>query len=120
MLTVKLARGNTMKIMEAQTIKIVPVGKPKEGNIPAEVTRIVKELGANEVHVLGAECPTCNGPQPCTNAVREIVLTNNGRNESVFVGYEGSESIADPVELWDCAYIENAHGATTERVYGQP
>lgn len=96
MLTVKLTTTTKMKIMEAQTVTINPVGKPtinqdKEAGVP-----------------------------PCTNAVKEIVLTTNGHSQSVFVGYEGAESIADPVELWDCAYIENAHGATTERVYGQP
>ncbi len=116
MLTVKIVRGNTTKIVEADTIKIVPVGKPAN-DIPAEVKKIAQELGDKEVHVLGADCPTCEVP-PCTNAVREVILTKNKTSESFFVGYEGSESIADPVELWDCAYIENAHGATTERVCG--
>ena len=120
MLTVKLTLGYTMQIVEAQTIKVIPVGKPKQAAIPAEVTNIAKDLGHEELHVLGADCPTCNGPQPCTNAVREIMLTSNGRTQSFFVGYEGAESICGPVELWECAYIENAHGATTERIHGEP
>jgi len=111
MLTVKLERGSTMKIVEAETIKIIPVGKPVAPEVPKEVMRIAKELGHDEVHVLGE-------PLPCTNAVREIIATFNGRDQSFFVGYEGSESICGPVELWNCAYIENSQGATTEKVHG--
>ena len=96
MFTVKLIRGKVTKIVSANSINIFPAGTPSNKNEGEGTTQI---------------------PQ-ATNQVREMSVetTRGGQPETFFVGYEGAVCIHGPVELWDCAYIENANGATTERV----
>jgi hypothetical protein len=95
MLTVKLMKGHTMKIVEATTVNIFPAGKCEPVPTPQ---------GSEPM-----ELPTCK--------VREISLdTYRGVKEAYFVGNAGAECQYGPVELWDCAYIENVHGATTEKI----
>jgi len=96
MFTVKLIRGNVTKLVAATTIVIYPAGKPEEAN----------------------ESPA--PPVVMTNKMREIsVETSSGQKQAFYIGDDASREAAGiPVqELWDHAFIENANGATTERVY---
>jgi len=99
MFTVKLIRGKVTKIVEASSINIFPAGTP-----------------SNKADVISKE-ENPSVPQ-ATNKVREISVETQrgGQPETFFIGYEDATCIHGPVELWDCAYIENSHGATTERV----
>lgn len=98
MFTVKLIRGKVAKIVAAVSINIFPAGKPATDDTVKEANSTVPQA---------------------TNQVREMSLETlrNGEPETFFVGYEGAICVHGPVELWDCAYIENASGATTERVH---
>lgn len=96
MLTVKLMKGHVTKIVEAIEVNIYPAGKPEP-------------------------VPTPIGGQPTslpTNKVREVAgSTPNGGSFAFYISDSDAECQAGVVDLWDCAYIENAHGATTERVH---
>jgi hypothetical protein len=93
MFTVKLVRNNTMRLVEAETINIYPAGLPDtEG--------------------------TADNPAPLTNKIRGISVTLGGKMEVFHVGDDPSQITGD-VDLYECAYIENSNGSTTERVYGQ-
>jgi hypothetical protein len=95
MLTVKLMKDHTVTIIEATEVKIFPAGHAKGSG---------------------------GDPKKRTNEVREIEVKLHSGNTV------GGYYVADPhkprpqgwaeeVEFYDCAYIENAHGATTERVH---
>lgn len=94
MLTVKLYRGHTTRIVEATSVEIFACGKAKGSD---------------------------DNPKLRTNKVREIsVLTHSGNHEVFFIAdddkqlansHAGAQS-----HFWMGAYIENAHGATTETV----
>ncbi|HLW51299.1 MAG TPA: hypothetical protein VKW06_00525 [Candidatus Angelobacter sp.] len=95
MLTVKLCKGHTMKIVEASEVEIFPCGRAP--NSDAE-------------------------PEKRTNSVREIAVTRWNGSHDVFYVSDGpvNDKVAHSgvdVEYFDCAYIENAHGATTEKVH---
>lgn len=93
MLTVKLCKGHSTKIIEALDVSVFPCGKTEGSDI---------------------------NPKLRTNSVREIaVRTSEGKYEAFWVGRpeNASQCEAGPVDdLYDVAYIENAHGATTETV----
>lgn len=96
MLTVKLYKSHTMKIVEAEEVNIYPAGSPEP-------------------------IPTPLGSEPMslpTNTVREIsVITHTGKQQAFYVShYPRPDNFALEVEFYDHAYIENAHGATTETV----
>jgi hypothetical protein len=97
MFTVKLIRGKVTKIVGANSINIFPAGKPAADDTVKEANQTVPEA-TNQVREMSVE--TINGGQP----------------QTFFIGYEGAACIHGKVELWDVAYIENANGATTERV----
>ena len=95
MLTVKLVRGHEMKIVEAVDVTVRNAGKPHP-NVVAPA----------------------NHP---TDSIREVsVRLHAGHTESFYVSQlgalPGSAMGGEPIPTWDVAYIENAHGATTERV----
>lgn len=95
MLTVKLCKGHRMKIVEASEVEVFPCGRAEQSD---------------------------EKPEARTNKVREISLTRwNGSHDVFYVSDEAvtpENSHAGPdEETFDCAYIENAHGATTERVH---
>lgn len=98
MLTIKLMKGHTMKIVEATEVNIYPAGKP--------------EL-----------VPTKKGAEPMelpTNKIRELsVKLYTGQQEAFYIS-DGDltphEHLGSIETLWDCAYVENAHGATTEKI----
>lgn len=95
MLTVKLVRGHEMKIVEAVDVTVRNAGKP-DPNVVAPA----------------------NHP---TDSIREVsVRLHPGHTESFYVSQlgalPGSATGGEPIPTWDVAYIENAHGATTERV----
>lgn len=98
MLTVKLYRGHTTRIVEATSVETFACGK--------------------------AEGSDAN-PTLRTNKVREIsVLTPGGAQEVFYVAddkkqFENSHGSGPQFggsHFWNGAYIENAHGATTETV----
>lgn len=90
MLTVKLIRGHEMHIVEAVDVIVRNVGKP-DPNVIAST----------------------NHP---TDSIREVsVLLHAGHRESFHVSQLGALP-GSGIPTWDVAYIENAHGATTERV----
>jgi hypothetical protein len=96
MFTVKLIRGKVTKIVGANSINIFPAGAPSNKNKGEGTTQIPE--ATNQVREMSVE--TINGGQP----------------QTFFIGYEGASCIHGQVELWEVAYIENANGATTERV----
>lgn len=97
MFTVKLCKGHSIKLVEAVEVNVYPCG-------PA--------LGSDK------------DPKKRTNALREIAgITPEGTSFAYYV-CDRSKPIpkdnfgfADVVEFYDCAYIENARGATTETVH---
>jgi hypothetical protein len=97
MFTVKLIKGKVTKIVAAKSISIFPSGMPSN--------KATVELASSNVTIPEA-----------TNQVREMSLEINNEQQTFFVGYEGASCIHGDVALWDCAYIENANGATTEKV----
>lgn len=92
MFTVKLMRGHTIKILQAEQVDIYPAG-------PA--TGIADE------------------PKDRTTEVLEVVL-KNGDATQMFPIYDTGKprpaSWHDTVEFFDMAYIENERGATTQVV----
>lgn len=91
MMTVKLYKGHITKLVEAVEINIFPCGRAE---------------GSDQ------------DPKLRTNKVREIeVVTHSGKTAVFYVSDGEAESQFGPgVETWNGAYIENAHGATTETV----
>lgn len=94
MLTVKLCKGKTIKIIEAVEVSVFASG-----------------------HAEGSD----NDPSKRTNEVRELEIKLHSGN--TVGGYYVADphkprpqGWADEVQFYDCAYIENAHGATTETV----
>ena len=87
MLTVKLMKGHVTKIIEATEVNIYPAHKGDDGRMD--------------------------------NKIREVAGTKYDGNSFAFFVAEDSrhDGFADTVEFYKCAYIENAHGATTEKVY---
>lgn len=102
MLTVKLVKGPDIKIVEAVEVNVLNAGRPKEPVIaPAGfATGAIREIHVSKWNESHRVYYVSNGP---VNA--DTCLTNR-----VFDGEA-------PVEVFDHAYIENAHGATTESVY---
>lgn len=97
MLTVKLVRGNTTKIVEAVEVDINAAGKPDP----------LSEEGKEDTQ-----------PRPMTNKVRAIkAYLHDGKEAWYYVASSDADCGNGALELWDYAYIENAHGATTEKVY---
>jgi hypothetical protein len=96
MLTVKLCKGHTIKIVEATEVNVYNCG-------PAP----------------GSE----QDPGKRTGDVREIAGSSwDGKSFAFYIVDpdrpipEDHYGFARDVEFWHCAYIENAHGATTETV----
>jgi hypothetical protein len=96
MLTVKLCKGHTTKIIEATEVNVYNCG-PFAGS-DADASKRVSD-------------------------VREIAGTSWGGKSFAFYIVDPNKKIPDDyygfareVIFWDCAYIENAHGATTETV----
>jgi hypothetical protein len=99
MLTVKLYRGHTTRIVEATSIEVFACGKAEGSD----------------------EKPTLR-----TNKVRELSVVNdvNGKQEVFYIADDGEQFAnshgSGPYlgggHFWNGAYIENAHGATTETV----
>jgi hypothetical protein len=93
MLTVKLMKGNSTKIIEAVEVDIHPCGRAEGSD---------------------------DNPKRRTNKVREIIVrTHSGSRDAFYVSVTpGVDSHAgESADMWDCAFIENAHGATTEAVH---
>ena len=95
MFTVKLVRSQEMKIVEAVGVSVYNVGKPH---------------------------PTLDSPKAIAtvdyinDSIREIrVQLAEGHTESFYVSQLGILPGSE-IPTWDMAYIENSHGATTERV----
>jgi hypothetical protein len=96
MLTVKLMRGHTIKIVEATEVNVYNSG-------PAQ----------------GSE----QDPAKRTGDVREVAGRSwDGKTFAFYIvdPYKPIPSdhygFALEVDFWDCAYVENAHGATTETI----
>lgn len=123
MFTVKLVRQNTITLVEAETVRIYPAGKP--GTQREEQQCSYQHEGRYWKCVLdegheGEHKATGRPEQPCvsTNRVRGISITLFGKMQVFHVGDDPSQ-IAGDVDLYDCAFIENSEGATTERVYAK-
>lgn len=94
MLTVKLCKGKTIKIIEAVEVSVFASGHAEGGD---------------------------SDPTKRTNEVREIeIKLHSGSTVGGYYIADPRESRpkgwAEEVQFYDCAYIENAHGATTETV----
>src|SRR5437899_497128 len=94
MLTLKLYRGHVTKIVEATELNIFPCGRADGSD---------------------------DDPTKRTNKVREIAITPYGGDPQVFFIADNEEALknaycGDLAPFWNGAYIENAHGATTETV----
>jgi hypothetical protein len=96
MLTVKLYKGHTIKIVEATEVNVYNCGPaPGSADDPRKRTRAVREVaglgwhgGSFAFYVVDPDVPVP----------------------------EDHHGFAPQVDFWDVAYIENAHGATTETV----
>ena len=94
MLTVKLMRHHVTRIVEATHVAIYPAGKAEGSD---------------------------DNPTLRTNKVRELLVTTHSGSDFCFVIASNPDDVANSHldlngEFWHCAYIENAHGATTETV----
>lgn len=96
MFTVKLQKGHTMKIVEATEVNVYNCG-PFPGSDTDPNKRVVD--------------------------VREVAGTSRDGESFAFYIVDPNKPIpadrygfAPELEFWHCAYIENAHGATTETV----
>jgi hypothetical protein len=96
MLTVKLCKGSTTKIVEATEVNIYNSGPSAGSDVD---------------------------PRKRTGEVREVTGTSwNGNNFAFYVADphktlpKDNFGFAPQVDFWGSAYIENAHGATTEVV----
>lgn len=94
MFTVKFYKGHTSKIVEAECINIYPAGATETGDKPGTRTNKVREV--------------------------QIVVPAAAKADVYYVGYsdaaiEGYPDIPVPT-LYDVAFIENSHGATTETI----
>jgi hypothetical protein len=90
MFTVKLCKGHTMRLIEAVEVNIYPCGRAAGGD---------------------------DDPSKRTNKVREIAVeTSTGQHLAFYVGYEPDTHLTGVTDWWDGAFIENAHGSTTENV----
>lgn len=96
MLTVKVCKGSTTKIVEATEVNVYNSG-------PA----------------LGSD----GDPSKRTGDVREVAGKSWDGKSFAFYITDPNKPIPDDhygfareVDFWNCAYIENAHGATTETV----
>lgn len=105
MFTVKLMRHNTITLVEAERVHIFPAGMPEQRD---HISRMDCPGGE------GCKCP----PQPLTNKIRGISVTMFSKMEHFYIG-DDPAFIPNDVDLYECAFIENSEGATTERVYGQ-
>ena len=97
MFTVKLFKGHSIKFIEAVEVNIYPCG-PAPGSDRDLTLR--------------------------TNEVRSIEgMTPEGKSFAFYVTDaskpipNGRFGLAEKVDLYDCAYIENSRGATTERIF---
>ena len=99
MFTVKLQRGRDMKLVQAEEINIYPCGHA-DGSDQDPDKRTTAVLSIETRVGAEADCfwiaDTKSGPD-----------SRNGKRP---------EGFADCVIFYDCAYIENEHGATTEVV----
>jgi len=88
-MTLKLLKDGVVKIVEVTQVDVFPCGKAK-----------------------GSDAK----PHLRTNKVREIsAATPDGQRLTFYVGF-AEESYAGDADRWAIAYVENAHGATTETV----
>jgi hypothetical protein len=72
---------------------------------------------AEKVHVYPAGTPeTTDGI--ATNKIRAVSVSLMGKMEVFHVG-DDPKHFGGDVDLYECAFIENSNGSTTERVYGQ-
>lgn len=100
MFTVKLCRGHVIELVEAKKVSIFPCGRSENSD---------------------------NDPTKRTNQVREVAVITSDGNSVVFYiadspdhiknSHAVPELMALSTEHWDCAYIENSNGATTERIH---
>jgi hypothetical protein len=96
MLTVKLCKGSTTKVVEATEVNIYNAGPAPGSDVD---------------------------PRKRTGEVREVAGTSwDGKTFAFYIADphralpEDHFGFAAEVDFWGCAYIENAHGATTETV----
>ena len=92
MFTIKLYRGHTMRLLQAESVQIFAAG-------PA--TKMADEV------------------KDRTNDVREIALSGSQDGSQVFYVSKAKcwANQDNPTDVYNYAYIENALGATTEKVY---
>ena len=94
MFTIKLYRGHTMRLLQAESVEIFSAG-PLEKTAP--------------------------NPKDRTNDVREISLCGGPNGCEVFyLAKEGVKCWVSELQsqsLYNYAYVENDRGATTEKVY---
>lgn len=96
MLTVKLCKGRVTKIVEATEVNIYPCGPDAGSDLD---------------------------PSKRTSSIFEVSGTSwDGKSFAFYVrdlqkpAPEDNFGFAPEVDFYGCAYIENAHGATTETV----
>lgn len=94
MFTVKFYKGHTSKIVEAETINIFPAGETETGEKSGKPSNKVREV--------------------------QIVLPAQAKADVYYVGEPNAEVLGYPLDemppIYDVAFIENSHGATTETV----
>ena len=99
-MTVKLLRAGVTRIVEATEVSIYSVGTPDPSVIAPKDLPTAKIRAISVTRHSGGLSLfyVSNGPvnrETCTDNISEVEIT----------------------EVFDCAYIENAHGATTEKVH---
>ncbi len=80
----------------------------------------IKIIGANEINIYASGNPSA-APAERTNEVREISVCNldGAHQEAYYIADRNKprpQGFAEDVVFYDCAYIENTNGATTETV----
>lgn len=90
MFTIKLYRGHTIKIVQADSI---------------------------EVFAAGPAAKMADDPKQRTNDVRELSAVNEGKGNQVFYICKQKCYADVHSSVYAYAYIENAAGATTEKIY---
>lgn len=95
MFTVKFYKGHTSKIVEAEAINIFPAGATETGEKAGKPSNKVREIQI---------------VAPFAKATADVY----------YVGEPNAEVLGYPLNemppLYDVAFIENSHGATTETV----
>lgn len=92
MFTLKLYRGHTVNVLEVESIQVYPAGPPDK--MPDD-------------------------PKDRTNDVREIVCVVPGKHtgEVFYITGDIHKMRACDFAVYNYAYLENANGKTTEKIY---